>query len=430
MRRSIAWLILLVALSGTTRAENWPQFRGPTGMGITSEKDLPLEWGGGEGRNGDSTNVLWSSELPGEGHASPIVWEDRVFVCTVKWTQDAADRKHIPDHHVTCYRAADGKQLWDTLIKPGMWLRSDFRSGPGGGYAAPTPCTDGRHVFVAFGSAVLAALDFDGQVVWRKDLLPYTFDVTLGSSPILYGDTVILLCAMANKSDSRIVAFNKSDGQVKWETKMPTVEFAHSTPLMIDVQGKPQMLVLASGIKLEPDGLQSFDPATGHRLWWCRGGGDAASPAYGDGIVYFDSGRGGPGFAVDPTGSGDVTNTNVKWTIPKVTEAIGSPTITGGYVYRLQAPGVLRCWKADTGAEMYAKKLEGITSTWASAITDTQGHLFFATAGRSFVIQAGPEFKLLATNDLNDPNHASAAVSNGRIYVLGKKKIYCIGSAR
>jgi outer membrane protein assembly factor BamB len=424
--RSIAWLISFVALAGTTRAENWPQFRGPTGVGLTSEKQLPLEWGGSEG-NGGRKNVVWSTALPGEGHASPIVWADRVFVCTVKWTEDAADRKHIPEHHVTCYRTTDGKQLWDTLIKPGFWLRSDFRSGAGGGYAAPTPCTDGHHVFVAFGSAVLAALDFDGQLVWRKELVPYSFDVTLGSSPVLYGDTVILLCAMANKSDSRLVAFNKSDGRQKWETKMPTVAFAHSTPVTIEVKGKPQMLVLASGIKLTPDGLQSFDPATGERLWWCRGGGDAASPAHGDGIVYFDSGRGGPGFAVDPTGSGDVAATHVKWTIPKVTEAIGSPVIIAGYVYRLQAPGVLRCWKADTGAELYSKKLDGITSTWASPIADAEGHLFFASAGRSFVVKAGPEFNLLATNDLNDPNHASPAASDGRLYIVGKKQIYCIG---
>jgi outer membrane protein assembly factor BamB len=404
------------------RGEDWPQFRGPTGLGYTNEKELPIKWGGK-----DRENVLWSSALPGEGHASPIVWGDRIFVCTVKWTDNAADRKAIPDHHVTCYRTTDGKQLWDTQIKPGLWVRNDFRSGSGGGYAAPTPCTDGKHVFVAFGSAVLAALDFDGNLAWRKELVPYTFDVTLGSSPIIFKDTVILLFAMATKSDSHLAAFNTSDGEKKWDTKLPTIGFAHSTPLIIDVKGKPQMLVLASGMRVMPDGLQSFDPASGERLWWCRGGGDASSPAYGNGLVYFDSGRGGQGFAVDPTGTGDVAATHIKWTLDKLNEAIGSPIIVGDYLYRLQSPDQLKCYKAATGEPVYAKRLEGLTSTWASPIADSTGHLFFATAGRSIIVKAGPEFEILSVNDLADANHASPAIADGKMFLVGRKQIYCIG---
>jgi outer membrane protein assembly factor BamB len=187
------------------------------------------------------------------------------------------------------------------------------------------------------------------------------------------------------------------------------------------------MLILASAMGVAPDGLQSFDPATGERLWWCKGGGDASSPAYGDGIVYFDSGRGGPGFAVDPTGTGDVSSTHVKWTIPKTTEALCSPIITGGYVYRLQSPNLLRCWNVDTGEEVYARKLEGITSTWASPIADPAGHLIFASGGKSVVVKVGPEFEVLAVNDLNDANHASAAAADGKLFIEGRKQIYCIG---
>src|SRR5258708_5627792 len=148
-------IIAVCLLTSSIRADNWPQFRGPTGMGLTTEKGLPLEWSAK-----DHHNIRWSVPLPGEGHASPIVWNDRVFTCTVTWSESAADRKSIPTHHVTCYSTADGKQLWDTIVPPGQWLRNDFRSGPGGGYAAPTPCTDGQHVFVTFGSAVMASLDF------------------------------------------------------------------------------------------------------------------------------------------------------------------------------------------------------------------------------------------------------------------------------
>lgn len=421
-KKLILIAIMTLAIASLTLADNWPQFRGPTRLGYTSEKDLPLKWGGK-----DHESVLWGAPLPGEGHASPIVWGDRVFVCTVTWPESAAARKAMPVHHVTCFSTTDGKQLWDIQIKPGPWLRNDYRSGPGGGYAAPTPCTDGKHIFVAFGSAVIASLDFDGKIAWRKELLPYTFDVTLGSSPILYNDTIILLCAMAKKSDSRIVAFNKTDGEMKWETKLPTVSFAHSTPTIIDVNGKPQMLVLASGINVTPDGLQSFDPATGEKLWWCRGGGDAASPAFGSGIVYCDSGRGGPGFAVDPTGRGEVTKTHTKWTFAQIPEGIASPIIVDGYVYRLHSPGVLKCWKAETGEQVYSQRLEGLSSTWASPIADAAGHLFFASGGRSVVVKSGPTFEVLAVNDLADANHASAAVANGRMYIVGTKQIYCIG---
>lgn len=422
--RAAAFLIVvLVAVS--VRAENWDQFRGPTGMGLTTEKHLPLEWSAK-----DRKNVAWSAPLPGEGHASPIVWGDRVITCTVTWSENAADRKSIPAHHVTCYSAADGKQLWDTIVPPGQWLRTDFRSGAGGGYAGPTPCTDGERIFVAFGSAVMAALDFEGKIVWRKDLLPHSFDVTVGGSPVLYNDTVLFLCTMANKNDSKLAAFNKSDGGVKWETKLPTVAFGHSTPVIIHVNGKPQVLVLASGIKVAPDGLQSFDPGTGERLWWCKGGGDASSPVYGDGIVYFDSGRGGPGFAVDPTGSGDVSATHIKWTVEKLTEAIGSAVIVGDYVYRLQSPGTLRCWKASSGEQVYSQKLAGVGSTWASPIADEEGHLFFANGGKSYVVKAGPAFEVIAVNDLEDANHASAAVGGGQIYIMGLKQLWCIGAKR
>ena len=317
----------LLAFAAGARADNWPQFRGPTGVGISPEKNLPIKWGGKE-----NENVLWSADLIGEGHASPIVWGDHLFVCTVKWPKDQAERMVIPEHDVTCYSTADGKQLWSTKIEPGLWTRNDFRSGPGGGYAAPTPCTDGKHVFVAFGSSVLAALDFDGKLAWRNPIEPHTFDVTLGSSPILYNDTVILLCAMAKKSDSRLVAFDAGTGSTRWETRLPTSGFAHSTPIVIDVKGKPQLIVVMGGMGATPEGLQSFDAVTGTRLWWCRGSGESSSPSYGDGIIYFDSGRGGSGFAVDPTGTGDVSKTNVRWTIPQVSEALGSAIISGGYV--------------------------------------------------------------------------------------------------
>jgi outer membrane protein assembly factor BamB len=271
-------------------------------------------------------------------------------------------------------------------------------------------------------------MDYRGKIVWRKEIVPYTFDVTVASSPIVYKDTVILLCAMSEPSDSRVVAFDKTSGKESWQKSLAGTAFGHSTPVIIDVKGKPQMLVVASGMSVADAALQSLDPASGERLWWCRGAGDVPSPAYGSGVVYFDSGRGSPGIAVDPTGSGDVTKTHVRWTIDQVPEGLGSPTIVGERVYRLHAPEILKCWDVASGKLVYAKRLEGISSTWASPVADPLGRIFFASAGKSYVIQAGPEFRVLAVNDLGDGNHASPAVADGTLYLVGMKNIYAVKS--
>ncbi|MBN2138064.1 MAG: PQQ-binding-like beta-propeller repeat protein [Sedimentisphaerales bacterium] len=419
----IITLIALNTRAATTHAENWPQFRGPTGLGHTQETNLPTHWGGP-----DDKNILWKTPITGQGHASPIVWDDRVFVCTVEWPESVKDlKKVIPNHHLACYNAHTGKLLWDRLIPPGPWLRTDFRGGPGGGYAAATPATDGKLVFCAFASSVLAAVDFKSNIVWRKEITPHTFDVTLASSPILYKDTVILFCAMTKKEDSRVVAFDKAAGNIKWETKLSDVGFGHSTPLIINVNQKPQMLLLASGGSDASNALQSIDPANGNRIWWCRGQGDVAMPAYGSGIVYFDSGRSGPGTAVDPTGTGDVSETHIRWSGEYVPEALSSPTIVEDRIYRLYRPDRIECRDLKTGKLIYQDKLEKISTAWASPVADPKGRLFFANAGKSYVIQTGPRLLILATNDLGDGNHPSPAVANGKLYLAGTQNLYCIG---
>ncbi len=427
MQFTVRWTCICLALTILLRdiqAEDWPQFRGPTGLGHSPQTTLPIEWGGTE-----NTNVVWKSPLVGEGHASPIVSGNRLFVCTARWPESVTDRKTtIPEHHVLCYSVADGKLLWDVEVDAGPWRRDDFRSGPGGGYAAPTPATDGKRVYVVFGSSVIAAIDFDGKIAWRNEIKPHNFDVTVGSSPILHEDTVLMLCAMTNRKDSRLIAYNKADGSIRRETPLPQAGFAHSTPVKIDVAGNPQLIIAASGGGESDGGIQSLDPGSGAVLWSCRGGGEAASPAFGAGIVYCDNGRGGPGVAIDPTGSGDVTKTHIKWRVNQVPEGIGSPTIVGNRVYRLHTPNILKCWDVETGQQVYAQRLDKLTSSWASPIADGSGRLYFATAGVSYVIQTGDDFKVLAINDLGDPNHASAAASNGKLFLVGTRHVFCVGA--
>ena len=292
-------------------------------------------------------------------------------------------------------------------IEPGPWLFSDLR----GGYTAPTPAADGERVFVVFGSAVLAALDYDGKLVWRKEITPYKFDVALAASPVLFGETVILQCDQVDK-ESRLVAFDRKTGEVKWREARPTVRFSHSTPVVATIAGKPQLLISAS------NAMQGADPATGKLLWWCTARGDTVSPVVGGGLVYCDSGRGGPGLAVDPTGTGDVTKTHVKWTINKVNEGYSSPVVSGDYLYRLQNPELLKCYHLSTGEEVYSERLNGV-STASSPIATADGIIYLASAGKSYVVKAGPKFELLATNDLGDASQAAPAVADGRLFLKG-----------
>jgi outer membrane protein assembly factor BamB len=405
--------------------DNWPQFRGPTEMGLSTEKNLPLQWSGD-----DSKNVLWKSPLKGNGHASPIIWGDKIFITTVSWADTVEQNQRgdvMPDHHVLCYRLSDGKLLWDKSVQPGPWKRNDFRSGPSGSYACPTPATDGKLVYVAFGSSVIAAMDFDGNIVWRKEIAPHDFDVTLAASPILFRDTVLMLCSMQDPTHSRVVAYDKATGDVKWEGKMPTMGFGHTTPLLVEVNGKPQLLCLASANKPSNDALQSMDATTGKVLWTCKGQGGIATPVYANGLVYFDSSRGGTGYVVDPTGSGDVSTTHIRASIP-IGSAFGSPVVVGKYMYRLDNEGILKCWEMATGTKVYEQKLDGLGKFWGSPVVDGQGRIYFATAGKSYVIQSGPEFKVLGTSDLGELNHPSPAIAQGKMVLVGLSNIYCIGS--
>jgi outer membrane protein assembly factor BamB len=413
----LAGLALLLTATAVLGAD-WPSWRGPTGQGVSDEKDLPLTWGGK-----DDANVLWKVPLPGveakasldKNQSSPIVVKGRVFITTSYWPKGVKPGDEYPEHHITGYQAADGKPLWDKTVPPGPWKLSDLR----GGYTVATPCSDGERVYVVFGSSVIAALDFDGKIVWRKEIKPYDFDVTAGSSPIVYEDTILYQCDQVNKS-SRLIAFDRKTGDVKWDEKRPRQNFSHSTPVLAKIKGKTQLLVAAS------NALQGVDPADGKVLWWCDAQGDTASPVYGGGVVYLDSGRGSTGVTVDPTGEGDVTKTNLKWKVSSVPEGFSSPVIVGDYVYRVHNPGILKCWKLENGEEAVKERLPGV-ATASSPVATADGRIYFAGAGKSYVLKAGAKPEILATNDLGDGGEASPAVADGRIFLKGRQYLFCIG---
>jgi outer membrane protein assembly factor BamB len=418
MRPVLVLAGLVFVFSVTATAADWPSWRGPTGQGLCDEKDLPLTWGGK-----DEAGVLWKVHLPGveqkamqdKNQSSPIIARGRVLVTASYWPGGVQPTSTAPEHHVACYQLSDGRLLWDVTVPPGPWKLDDLR----GGYTAPTPATDGERVYVVFGSSVIAALDFEGRCIWRKEIKPFAFDVAVGSSPIVYDDTILYQCDQVNQS-ARLLAYDRKTGDIQWEKKRPQQNFSHSTPVLVKIQGKPQLLVAAS------NALQGVDPASGTVLWWCDAAGDTVSPVYGGGLVYCDSGRGGGGVAVDPTGTGDVTKTHFRWKVPQVPEGFSSPVIVGAFVYRAHNPGVLKSWKLENGEMVLNERLIGL-STAASPIATADGRIYFASAGKSFVLRAGPKLDILATNDVGDGSDASPAVSDGKIVLKGSKFLYGIG---
>jgi outer membrane protein assembly factor BamB len=425
-----AWLLalgMLCAVGASSEAGDWPGWRGPTGMGHCDERNLPLTW---DARKG--TNILWKAPLRGGADASspgrscPIVWGDRVVITTEVCSPGRSFRdKVIAEHHVLCYRASDGKLLWDTTVPDGRCRVNN----PWHGYATPTPVTDGEHVFALFGSSVVVCLDWSGKIVWREELPRGKRDDVHGgecSSPILYEGTVIVMGCQT----TGLRALDRKTGKLKWQQNSRDRN-GMATPVLIRVGDQTQLIHFA-------DGLQGLDPASGEVLWSCRVATDWASPVYGSGLLYADAGtksvfpNGTPGTdaAVDPTGKGDVTRTHIRWQT-RVPEAEGaSAIIVGAHLYRVSNPGVLRCWKVDSGELAYTERLSGI-STMASPIATADGRIYFACAAKSYVIRAGPRREVLGSGELYDGldfhSSPSPAVSAGRLFIKGKTHLWCIG---
>ena len=422
-----AWAVaaLFLVAADVSQAGNWPCWRGPTGMGYTDETDLPLRWDGPT-----KENLLWKVPLGGIGNSSPIVWGDRVFVTVSrKQTNKEQDDKIIPDHWVSCFQTVDGKELWRTAVQPGRYPRGY------GIYAVPTPVTDGQQVFCWFSSGVMAALDFEGKIVWRNEIageLPKHYDGLI-NSPLLFEDTVIRVVNVDQQGGNGVVqAMEKKTGKIKWEKKLAKSGSANASPLLLPINGKQQLILPGSNNVLE-----ALNPADGTTIWSFKRRMGDLSPVYASGLLFTDA-PGGPGLAIDPTGQGEITKTHEKWRIEKTpaSYAYASPGICGDYIYRVHKPGILHCWQLSTGKLLYDERLEGLTNL-ASPVATTDGRVFFLSSATSYIIKAGPKLEVLAKNNLggyNGNNGPSPAIANGRIYVRdaapagpGEAFLYCIG---
>ena len=283
--RSIVFAVLSLILSagGGARAEEWPRFRGPTGQGVSTDPHPPLHWA-------ENQNIAWATQVAPTGWSSPVVWGDHVFLTGT--TEGGSSC------HVVCVSRDTGKTLWDVEVFKQSPAHKEGRNSD----ATSTPVTDGKHVYAFFSSGKAAALDFDGKPFWKNEALHFYSQQGLGVSPILYKDLLVMPWDQSNEHDnlapgwvkpwdkSYVLALDKETGKERYKAMRGSTRTNHATPLVIDVNGKPQLVSPAG------DFIQAFDPENGRKLWEVRNPGETPVPAvvYGDGMIFTNSGFEGP----------------------------------------------------------------------------------------------------------------------------------------
>lgn len=400
---------------GATTSE-WARFRGPSGMGTSDAKDLPLTWS-------TSENIAWKAELPGPGASSPIVFQDRIYLtCYTGFfvpDQSGGSQESLK-RHLVAMRRSDGSVIWDQAIAAKLPEEDRIRDH---GFAANTPAADDERVYAFFGKTGVFAFDHNGKQRWQTDVGSKTHGWGTSASPVLYKDLVFINASVESAS---LVALDRRTGNEKWRAK--GIRDSWNTPVVITASSGRQELIVAT-----QGNVLAFNPDSGEQLWSCKtdiGWYMVPSIVAHDGIVYCLGGRSGvAGLAVRAGGSGDVTKTHRLWTSLKGSN-VTSPVYHDGHLYWMhEQRGIAYCAKAETGDILYEQRLEQAGQVYSSTLL-ADGKLFYLTReGRTFVLAAKPQFEQLAVNDLRDRSvfNGSPAVDGSRILIRSDKFLYCIG---
>jgi outer membrane protein assembly factor BamB len=402
---------------GSARGEDWPQFRGPGGLGVSRDKGLPATWGPRE-------NLVWRTELPGAGSSSPITFGPRIFLTAYSGYnvpgRPGGDMKRLK-LHLVCLDRRDGTIRWSQDVAPKLPEQERIREGHG--YASSTPAADRQRVYAFFGKAGVLAFDQDGRRLWRADVGSKLSDWGSAASPVLFGDLVIVNASVESEA---LVALDRKTGKEVWRAR--GIRESWSTPLLVPLaQGKTELVVPVLGKIL------GFDPATGEQLWSCAT--DirwymVPSLVADKGVVYALGGRSGvAALAVRAGGRGEVTRSHRLWTGRKGSN-VSSPVVHEGHLYWVNdSQGIAYCAEARTGKVLYEQRLPRAGELYASPVL-AEGRLYYVSrTGRTFVVAARPRFEELAQNDLGDRStfNASPAVSDGRLLLRSERYLYCVG---
>lgn len=396
---------LLISSLTTLKAENWPGWRGPNGDGTSSETNLPTQWD-------STTNVMWKIPVPGIGHGSPIVWEDRIFIVSAL--------PETQERLLLCYNSKDGSLLWKTtVVKAPLEIIHNDNS-----YASGTPVTDGQNVYVSFldgENIVVAAHDFTGRQIWIQRPGTFTGPHGHSCSPVLYNDKIII--NGASKENAFLAALSKTDGQIVWKVNHSNPANSYSAPLIREIDGRKQMIYCGN------QQVSSFNPEDGSRYWFVNGPSQefCATPVYSEktGLLFVSSSW--PErhlLAIRPDGKDDVTNSHVVWRSTQGAYYVPSPILSGDYLFTTMTNGNVHCMEAATGNILWK---ENMGKQYPSPVL--AGGLVYMPndEGVVTVFKPGPVYENVAKNTLGEGLFASPVISNGKIYIRGKKNLYCIG---
>ena len=398
-------MFFVLMSQAVTKAQNWPQWRGPNGDGTSSETNLPTQWD-------SEKNVLWKSPVPGIGHSSPIVWGDRLFTITAK--------PESQEKILLCYDTKNGDLLWQVIVlKTKLENKHNDNS-----FASGTPATDGTYIYVSFldGEYVtVAAYDFTGKQIWLQR--PGTFSSPHGysCSPVLYKDKVII--NGDSKGDSFVAALSRTDGHTIWKVPHNNPAHSFSTPIFREIAGRMQMIFCGN------KEITSYNPDDGSRYWFVSGPSEdfCSSPVYNEksGLLLISSAW--PQrhlLAIKPDGNGDVTGSHVVWRSTEGAFYVPSPISVGEYLLSTMMNGQVHCIEAATGKILWK---ENLGKQYASPVL-VNGLVYMPNdAGVITIIKPGPTFESIAKNSIGETMFASPAISNGRIYLRGANHIFCIG---
>ena len=411
-------------------ADPWPQWRGPLGTGVAPRGSPPVTWS-------ETDNLRWKTPIPGKGLSSPVVWGDRIFITTAIPHGEAIETEgghphgahdNMPpsrQHKLTVLAVdrRDGEILWHKTVRT---LHPHESTHVTGSWASASPVTDGKHVFAFFGSGGLYALDLKGNVAWKADLgkMQVKHGHGEGSSPALHGDTIVV--NWDHEGESFLIAFDKRTGKRRWKVERDEIT-SWSSPLIVEVDGKPQVIVAATRR------VRSYDLKDGGLIWECGGlsGNVVATPLAADGIVYVaNSYETRAMLAIRLTGAkGDITGTDaVVWTRDRDTPYVPSPILYGGTLCFLKHyQGLLTCVDAKTGDTSFGPaRLPGIRNVYASPAGAADRIYIVDRDGTTLVLRRGAELEALARNRLDDSFSASPAIVGDQLILRGERYLYGI----
>jgi outer membrane protein assembly factor BamB len=407
-------LVIVLVVCDPLIAIEWPQFRGPNGDGVSRATNVPILWSATE-------HVVWKQPIPGGGWSSPVLAQGRVYVTTATGADAGNGAVSLL---AVCLDAADGRIVWNVeVLRPDPSAAQQAHTK--NSLASPTPIIDGNRLYVHFGHMGAAALDLDGNILWRQATLDYRPRHGNGGSPVLVIDLLVFNCDA--EADPFVVALDSATGEVRWKSPRntsATKTFSFSTPTVIEVDGAQQIISAGSGV------VAAFAPQDGREIWrvtYGEGYSVVPRPLFAAGLLYVNSGfEQAALLAIDPTAArGDVTDSHVVWRHEEGVPLTSSLVAVDSELYFVSDNGVASCLDARTGRVHWKKRLGG---DFSASPVSAEGRLYFQNeAGVTNVVKADTTFELLATNDLEERTLASPAVADDALFLRSESHLWRIG---